>query len=488
METETLLPAKLKEIQEALENNNRNKAARLLTEQAKDLPEETVHRLGLAQLAATIGETATTRFYATHAVAGDSSSNTALKAATLLADVGDYPNAIKMAHRVVKTAKDFAPGWNILGTLQAQQGQFAEAEESLKKAIFIQPKSAIHWLELATIHNFTPDDPIVKDLLKLQSTIGSTSQTNQGIYLYALSKMMRDLGETEQAWHALNVGANLMNKAAPYDKENNRKNVDDILASIRQNTFAQLKPSPDTSNRAIFVFGNLRSGGTLIQRMLVGHPDVAGGDSTGLFSLAAATLKGVSSEELLQLQSKYENPWRDMAAAYYHMIKSRFGAEGRIVDRTLAQARLAPIIHHAMPKAPLIWIRRNIEDTAYSQFKTCFANGGRWSFNQENLGEHLAQEEKLFEAIAPSLGDALLIVNYEDLVANPEAERARIYAHCGLDASAEIQPTHAVPNNPIVSSSIVGISKPIYTDAIGKGAANAQYMSAFKTAYAAAKA
>ena len=488
METETVLPGKLKEIQEALENNNRNKAARLLTEQAKELPKETVHRLGLAQLAATIGETATTRFYATHAVAGDSSSNTALKAATLLADVGDYPNAIKMATRVVKTAKDFAPGWNVLGTLQAQQGSFEEAEESLKKAIFIQPKSAVHWLELAAIHTFTNDDPLVRDILKLQGNMASTPAMNQGAYLYALSKVFFDLGETDQAWQALNAAASIMNQVSPYEREKNNESVENVINSIQQNTFSQLKPSPDVSNRAIFIFGNLRSGGCLVQRMLVGHPEVAAGDSTGLFSLAAASLNGVSSNDLLELQSKYDNPWRDMAAAYYHMAKSRFGAEGRIVDRTMSQGRLAPIIHQAMPKAPMIWVRRNVEDTAFSQFKTCFPSGGRWSFSQQNLGEHLALEDNLYAAIAPALGDALLTVNYEDLVANPDAERARIYAHCGLANSPEVIATHEVKDNPVLSSSVAALQAPIHAKAIGNGARYSQQMETFRQAYSAAKA
>lgn len=488
METETVLPAKLKEIHEALESNNRNKAARLLTEQAKDLPEETGHRLGLAQLASTIGETATTRFYATHAVAGDSSSNTAIKAATLLADVGDYPNALKMANRVVKTAKDFAPGWNVLGTLQAQFGQFSEAEESLKKAIFIQPKSGVHWLELSSIHTFDEKDPLAKQLLGLQGVMTTTSPANQSVYLFAVAKMLSDVGQTEQSWQALTTAAELMKKTNSYDAVGNQKSVESVLATLSQNTFAQLKPSPDASNRTIFVFGHLRSGGTLVQRMLTAHNDVVGGDSLGVFSLAAASLEGIAPEDLTTLQAKYENPWRDMAAAYHHMIKSRFGAEGRVVDRTMAQARLAPLIHHALPKAPMIWVRRNLEDTAYSQFKTCFANGGRWSFDQKSLGEHMASEEKLFAAIAPALGDSLLIVNYEDLVSNPEAERARIYAHCGLENAADIPATHEVKNNPIVGTSVYAISQPINAKAIGNGARFSQKMEAFRAAYTAAKA
>ncbi|MFC7291204.1 tetratricopeptide repeat-containing sulfotransferase family protein [Hirschia litorea] len=488
METETVLPAKLKEIQEALENKNRNKAARLLTEQAKDLPEETVHRLGLAQLAATIGETATTRFYATHAVATDSSSTTALRAATLLADVGDYVNALKMANRVVKTAKEFAPGWNIQGTLQAQFGMFEEAEESLKKAIFIQPKVGAHWLELASFHQFTKSDQVAADMLKIQSTMSSTSPSNQAIFLFAISKMLEDLGEQEQSWHALSNACGHMHKIVQYDHAANTKSVDSVLASLSQNTYAQLKPSPDTSNRPIFVFGNLRSGGTLVQRMLVGHPDVSGGDTMGLMSLAATALTGIGPDELVGVQSKYENPWRDIAAAYHHMVKSRFGAEGRIVDRTMAQARLAPLIHHVMPNAPLIWVRRNLEDTAYSQLKTCFASGGRWTFNLETLGQHMAQEEKLFEAISQALGDKLLVVNYEDIVADPQAQRARIYAHCGLTADADIAETHTLTNNSVLTSSTYAINQPINTNSVGNSEQFSKHMDAFRTAYANTKA
>ncbi len=488
METETVLPAKLKEIQEALENKNRNKAARLLTEQAKDLPAESVHRIGLAQLAATIGETATTRFYATHAVATDSSSTTALRAATLLADVGDYVNALKMANRVVKTAKEFAPGWNILGTLQAQFGMFEEAEESLKKAIFIQPKVAVHWLELASFHKFTNKDPLAAEMLKIQSAMATTSRSNQAIFLFAISKMLDDLGEQQQAWHALSNACVMMEKSVQYDKEGNDKSVNAILTSLAQNTFSQLKPSPDTSNRTIFVFGNLRSGGTLVQRMLMGHPDVAHGDAMGLMSLAATALQGIGPEELLDVQTKYENPWRDMAAAYHHMSKSRFGAEGRIVDRTMGQARLAPLISHAMPNAPLIWVRRNLEDTAYSQLKTCFASGGRWTFNQETMGHHLAQEEKLFEAISKALGEKLLVVNYEDIVADPASQRARIYAHCGLSADAEIKETHTLTNNSVLTSSVYDVNQPINSDAVGSSKGFSQHMDTFRAAYAATKA
>lgn len=487
METETVLPAKLKEIQEALENQNRNKAARLLTEQAKDLPEDTVNRLGLAQLAAAIGETATTRFYATHAVAGDTSSNTALRAATLLTDVGDYTNAIKMATRVVKTAKEFAPGWNVLGTLQAQHGLFEQAKESFEKAIYVQPKNAVHWLELSSFHKFTAKDPLVQEMLSQQPAISSMSDTNYSLLLFAIAKMFDDLGENEKSWQAYTQANELMSPSRVFDEAGNTKSLESVFQSVEQNTFAHLKPSPDASNRSIFVFGNLRSGGTIVQRMLVGHPEVTGGDTTGLFTLSATALKGLSPTDLQEVQSKYENPWRDFAAAYHHMIKSRFGAEGRVVDRTMPQARLMPLIHHVLPKAPLIWVRRNLEDTALSQFKTCFATHARWSFTQESLGKQLAGEEALFEKILPSLGNSVLVVNYEDLVSNPEAERAKIYAHCGLSPVSDAPATHTLTQNPVIGTSVYKLNQPLNTNSIGKSAKYAEGMQTFKNAYNQAK-
>jgi tetratricopeptide (TPR) repeat protein len=483
MTTETALPSKFEEIQEALKAKNRNKAARLLAEQAKELPEGVQHRLGLSQLAQQIGESTISRFFASHAVAADQGSANLLKAATLLADSGDLKGAYKIAQKVVTVAKDFAPGWNIKGTLEIQLGDREKAAESLDKAIFIQPRSAAHWLERAYLKTYTQEDEFVGKLFGAQQLMASTQEGNKALYVFALAKVAHDLGDYDTAWGAMQQANAMMSKVAPYDVEADLVSAQNILNTLSSDTFSKLKPSGDTSDRSIFIFGGLRSGATLVDRILVGSPNVVGGGSINLFALAAATLEEATPEKLVEIQSKYESPWRDMAVSYNHMIKSRFGAEGRVVDRTLSQSRLAPLIHHVLPNAPKIWVRRDINALAVSQYRICMPQGGRWSTNQASLAKHLALEEKLFQAIAPKMGDKLLIVNYEELVADPAGQSARILAHCGL-ANYEGAATPPRLTTPALTSSVFAGNLPIHANAVQPKEEYLSKMEEFKSAFA----
>ncbi len=488
METETKPnPAneKFQEISEALEQRNRNRAARLLADCAKAMPEAPQDRIGLATVAARIGESAIARYFATHAAQGEPGSAILLRAGGLLADSGDFAGATKLALRTTEMAKDFAPGWHLNGALQAQMGQIDEAKESLKRAIFIQPRMGAAWLELARIHTFTKDDPLVAQMIQARSPMSSTAPDNQAHFGFAFAKMLRDLGDLQNFWNAVEQSNRLMKTAQPYEKDADTKSAEQVLDLIAKNGSSQLKPAGEPFDRGIFVVGMPYSGCDLVEQILVSHPQVAGGGELNFFGRAATALEDMSVEKITELQTKWENPWRDVGVAYQHMLKSRFGADGRVVDRTIAQTRLTPLIHHVCSGSPIIWMRRNANDVAFECYANHFNGVARWSYDQSDLAHHMALEDKMFSAIAPTLGDKLLVVEYEKLVSAPQAEIARILSHCGLpDDPAPYAPEKKI--HPIQTASILSVRKPIDASDVNCSQPFTAAMTTFQTAYAGA--
>ncbi len=478
---------RMADINSALENRNRNKAAQLMAEFGRDLPEGVADRLVLANVAQNLGEAAFTRFFASHALKAQDGSDTYLRAAGFVAASGDMATALKYAQTVVEKAKDFAPGWYMLGTLQLQMGDFDAARESLRRALFIQPRAGLTWLALTGTKQYTPDDPEVRDLLDLQNAMNTTAPDNVATYLNGLGKVLDDIGQTDEAARAWSQAASVLASITPYDADADRKGALDAVASVTANTHANLKPSDNASNRPIFVVGIRRCGATLVEQILCSHPEVAEGGDVNLFARAATSVEALSPEGLQTLETKWQSPWRDIGASYTHMIKSRYGAEGRVVDRSLSNTRLTPMIHHVLPNAPIIWVRRNADDTALSAFTTCFTFGARWSFDQQAMAKHFALEDLLFERLAPTLGDKLLVVNYEDLVRDPANQIPRMLAHCGLADNPACHSPHET-RRAIQITSAFKAHQPINTNSVGRAQRYQELMAPFREAYAREKA
>jgi hypothetical protein len=90
-----------------------------------------------------------------------------------------------------------------------------------------------------------------------------------------------------------------------------------------------------------------------------------------------------------------------------------------------------------------------------------------FSYDLSDLGHYYAAWHRLMRHWRETLGERLLIVQYEDLVTNQEIITHRILAHCGLEWEGQCLDFHRL-QRPVTTASSVQVRQPIYTSSVGK--------------------
>jgi len=196
--------------------------------------------------------------------------------------------------------------------------------------------------------------------------------------------------------------------------------------------------SPGTSrpSRHVFILGFPRSGATLIDVVLEGHPEVTCVDGTEL--LLESVQEFMSRPEDLErlivapratLQQCREAYWRRVAAAGGEV-------QGRIVIDTCALNTLKlPLIARLFPGAKILFACRDPRDLVLSCFRHRFAMSAPTYelLTVEGAATYYTAVTDLFIRLTNLLGLDVCLVRHEDMVSAFAREMARICEFLGIE-------------------------------------------------------
>jgi hypothetical protein len=171
-----------------------------------------------------------------------------------------------------------------------------------------------------------------------------------------------------------------------------------------------------------------------------------------------------------------------MAGLYLHLLDERFGVEGRMIDKTIDNSRFLGLIAASLPDAPLIWMRRDPLDSAWSCFRTFFIHGVAWSYSLTDIAHHFRLEDQLVDFWQDRLGDRLLVVPYPALVDAPADWTRRILAHCGLAEEEAVHKFHET-DRVVATASALQVRRPINRSGIGVAEPYRAHLQPFIDAY-----
>ena len=77
------------------------------------------------------------------------------------------------------------------------------------------------------------------------------------------------------------------------------------------------------------------------------------------------------------------------------------------------------LIAALLPQAPVICLRRDPVDCAWSAFRTYFLQRLDWSWDLEDIAAQFALEDELLQYWSQLLPDRILVVDYQELVREP---------------------------------------------------------------------
>ena len=367
------------------------------------------------------------------------------------------------------------------GTAALFLGEVAEARRQLERAVRLQPQSGAAWLSLAMSLDFAKQSEWADRVIAAERGMAGAPPAQQAPYYYAKGKAHAETGDFALAFAAFSRGGREMRSISPYERDADRRDAEETMRGYSAeglDAIARRQRVP--TSRSIFVTGLPRSGTTLIEQILTSHSTVSDGGEINRLPLLAREIKGHTFATL-----RHYAEGHDIAGAahlWHHWLDERFPGSARIVDKTLNTTRLVGLPAALLPEAPLIWLTRDPLDRAWSCFRTFFTVSMPWSYDLEDIAFHFRVEDELLRRWREILGERLLVVPYEALIATPELWVRRILSHCGLDEEPAVFASHETDRT-VTTASVMQVRRPLNREGIRSAEPYREFLQPFIDAY-----
>ena len=361
---------------------------------------------------------------------------------------------------------DYARALTNKASISYVLGRFDESRAAAERLGALDPNAAYNYLMLAETKRFTPDDPQIAAMENLVKQGEAVDARNRMLLHFALGTIYQKLGEHQQSFSHFAAGNAIRRREIEYDEKVSLGQLAHIRETFTPELMAGKSGHGDPSTKPIFIVGMPRSGTTLIEQILAGHPQVQSCGELKDFPLTLFALRGTNYPENIVGMSPEQIG--ELAARYLKKATASMPATAqRFTDKLPNNVLYVGLIRLALPNARIIHARRDPVDNCLSCFTQLFAEGQYYSFELGELGRYYRATEEVVAHWHRLLPDVMFEVQYEDVVADLEGQARRIVAHCGLEWDDACLDFHKV-ERPVLTASAAQVRQPIYRSSVGR--------------------
>lgn len=361
------------------------------------------------------------------------SASALTQVAHVLMGVGAFDAALPFAAAAAARDPRHPPGLYCLATLKTFFGDHEAAAELCRRCLELIPHDPSPFWLLSRLRR--PGGAERVDRLR-PLLAAATSDQDRAWLAYALHNELHELGEHDGSWDALMAACDAM-RSRTANLLAKQREVFDALLAARDWTHSQPQPPEDLPGpRPIFVMGLHRSGTTLAEQILAGHPDVASGGET--YDLRAQLRRASRLHYGHELDPRVivrrnDLDHRAIGANYVRGMAWRARGKRFVTEKLPSNYFNAGFIARALPASRIILLDRDPVDVGFSSLRTLFSHAAPYSYSQQDFIEHHRRYRALVAHWQECLPGRILEVRYDDLVAAPEATARRMAAFVGLD-------------------------------------------------------
>ncbi len=335
-------------------------------------------------------------------------------------DQHDASNA--MYRRAVVLAPDDTEFWYNLATSERTLGRFDEAREACGRALALSPEYRPAILLRSEMSKATASRNNVDDLRRRISASGEG--VDAMFFHYALGKELHELGEYDDAFASFARGALIRRASLQYDVATDEAK----LARIAQAFDGSRPEVPANPGRHLFIIGMPRSGTTLTERILGGLSGVRSNNETNNFSTALLSVAPQVGDVFANCAAA--DPAK--VAAEYDKLAILDDFAGKVIEKLPFNYLYVGAIWRAFRGGRIVWVRRNPIDNCFAMFRTLFGAAYPFSYDFADLARYYAAYQRLMAHWEQLYPDALIKVDYESLVSNPDVVGSNLADRCGL--------------------------------------------------------
>jgi tetratricopeptide (TPR) repeat protein len=257
---------------------------------------------------------------------------------------------------------------------------------------------------------------------------------------FDLGKAYDRLGEPARALDHAEAGNRIIaQRDRRLDGAGYLEEVRGLAEHFRPEWTAAWTPLPDDGNDApLFLVGFPRSGTTLLDRMLAGHPDVVTLEERPFMAevaRAVAELPGGYPEALAELSPERAQALRTLYRERLDAARAEVDSQARwVVDRNPFNTKHIGLIARLFPGARIAFLARHPYDVCLSGYlEPIGGNRAVTHFTTlEGAAAFYREMTELWRRYRESLPIAPHWVHYEDLVERPEEAVRALLAHYGI--------------------------------------------------------
>ena len=381
-----------------------------------------------------------------------------------LQDKRKLDDAAAAFRKAIAIDPDFHEAHNNLGNVLEEQGDMEEAHASFRRAIKVKPDFVEAYRHLVTSQKNTQHNQEMKEMEALleRSDLGDLEKMQLN---FGLAKAYEDLKSYEKSFTYVLQGNRLKRQSFKYATSQDAAIFNRLKSTFDRSFFEARKGWGAQDETPLFIIGMPRSGTSLVEQILASHPLVVGaGELMDLSTVCHRydDSKKVFPETIVDLGAK---DFSSMGDDYGQRLRAHSSSARYITDKLPGNFLLVGMIKTILPNARIIHCRRDPLDTCLSIFKNYFLGEHPYAYDMAELGAYHKLYQDLMAHWHGVLPGAVVDIDYEKLVGEPESQIRRLLDVCGLpfdDACLSFYKTERA----VRTVSVVQVRQPMYKDSL----------------------
>lgn len=378
---------------------------------------------------------------------------------------GDYDTAFDLFDKVLARLPKDAATLTSLGHALKTKGEREQAVSKYRAAFAARPDYGDAYYALANLKTYRFTDEEIAAMQR-QEQMADLSYQNRIHFCFALGKAFEDKKDFDRAFEYYERGNELKRIQSRYD-------ADDMTLELRQQIefctpelFERQSGKGHAAPDPIFILGLPRAGSTLLEQIIASHSQVDGtlelpnilALSSKLRGRGRGAGQGLYPQNLGELsQEQLQKFGQDfIEQTQIHRAGAPF-----FIDKMPNNFRHIGLIHLILPNAKIIDARRHPMACCFSGFKQLFAEGQEFTYGLKQVGQYYRDYVDVMDHWDAVLPGKVLRVQYEDVVADTQAQVRRILDYLGLPFEQACVDFHETKRS-VRTASSEQVRQPIY--------------------------
>jgi tetratricopeptide (TPR) repeat protein len=369
---------------------------------------------------------------------------------------------------------DYIPALINLANLHEDLGRRELAAEVYERILALTPDAPDILARYAGLKTFSMrDDPLIIRLRQALAQPGLGSAERASVE-FALGRALDACGEYAAAFETYrSANRHSRESAGPafreYDLKLAERFIDRVIAAFpapppTAATAAAAGAAPSALPNPIFVCGMFRSGSTLVEQLLAGHPNVQAGGELDFLPRAVQTRLAPFPESIPMLPTA---SLESLAAEYLGMLGELFPQARHVTDKRPDNFLYIGLIKMLFPQAKFVHTVRDALDNCLSVYFLHLDQSMSYALDLMDIGHHYLQYRRLMAHWKALFGADIVDVSYDRLVRDPQPEMARLLASLGLDWDDRCLSVPAT-GRAVKTASVWQVREPLYQRSSGR--------------------